>query len=90
MQQFWSVMYTAVAKAVLDRCMETNAGSEEDPRKVFIKFNYEFLDSYPVQPSKEEMIHLGSRRVKQDDSKEWRLKFSTKGYPLALMVNCFY
>ena len=90
MQQFWFVMYTAVAEAVLDRCMETNARLEEDPTKVFIEFNYEFLDSYHVEPPKEERIHSGSHGVKQEDNKEWRLKFSTKGHPLALMVNCFY
>ena len=47
MQQFVSVMCTAVAEAVLDRCMETNAESEEDPKKVEVEFNYEFLDGQP-------------------------------------------
>ena len=39
-----SVTCTVVAKAVLDRCMETNADSEEDPSKVWLEFNYEFLE----------------------------------------------
>ena len=44
MYTFWSVTCTVVAKAVLDRCMETNADSEEDTNKVWVEFNYEFLE----------------------------------------------
>ena len=43
MYTFCSVTCTVVAKAVLDHCMKTNAESEEDPTKVWLEFNYEFL-----------------------------------------------
>ena len=67
--------------------MKTNAEAEENPQKVKVEFNYEFLDDYYVEPSKEEMIHLGSSGMNKEDIKEWRLKFSTKDHPLALMVS---
>ena len=44
MHTFCSVTCTVVAKAVLDRCMETNAVSEEDRTKIKVEFNYEFLE----------------------------------------------
>ena len=87
MHQFGSFMCTAVAEAVLDRCMKTNAESEEDPKKVEVKFNYEFLDDYYVEPSKEKRNHSGSSCGNEEDKKEWRLKFSTIDHPLALMVS---
>ena len=67
--------------------MKTNAEAEENPQKVKVEFNYEFLDDYYVKPSKEEMIHLGSSGMNKEGTKEWRPKFSTKDHPLALMVS---
>ena len=84
MQQFVSVISAAVAEAVLDRCMETNAESEEDPKQVEVEFNYEFLDDIYVNPSKEELIRLDSSGVNKED-REWP-NFSFKDHPLALMV----
>ena len=85
-----SVISAAVAEAVLHRCMETNAESEEDPKKVEVEFNYEFLDDYYVEPSKEELLRLGSSGVnKETNEKEWQPNFSTKDHPLALMVSYF-
>ena len=45
MYTFCSVTCTVAAEAVLDRCMETNVESEEDPTKIKLEFNYEFLAS---------------------------------------------
>lgn len=66
--------------------MDTNAEAEENPQKVKVEFNYEFLDDYYVEPSKEEMVQLGSSGMNNEEIKEWRPKFSTEDHPLALMV----
>ena len=77
MYTFCSVTCTVVAKAVLDRCIETNAVSEEDPTKIEVEFNYEFLED---------------ETGRQDRKKEWIKQWKTnKGekHPLALMVSYF-
>ena len=90
MHQFGSVTFTAVAEAVLDRCMWINAEWDEDPTKVEVQFNYEFLDDYRDESSEEswtEMILSCFSSVGTEDENEWRPKYSAKDHPLALMVS---
>ena len=92
MQQFGSATFTAVAEAVLDRCVWTNAEWDEDPRKAEVQFNYEFLDDYDDEPSKEswtEMVLSCFSPVDTEDENGWKPKFSAKNHPLALMVSLF-
>ena len=91
MHQFESATCTAVAEAVLDRCVWTNAMWITDPTKVRVEFNYEFLDDYRDEPLKQwgktKIPSFASVGAK--DQNQGRPVFSAKDHPLTLMVSSF-
>ena len=82
MYTFCTVTCTVVAKAVLDRCMETNVESEEDTSKVWVEFNYEFLVD-----KTEEQAQEGKNSFLLAFFKECKKQRKIEEHPLALMVS---
>ena len=95
MCQFGSITFTAVAQAVLNRCMEVDYEFDEATiLKVKVGFNYEFLDDYRDEPSQELESHTerttsNSSSENTENKNKWGPEFSAKNHPLAQMVSWF-
>lgn len=95
MCQFGSITFTAVAQAVLNRCVEVDYEFDEATIfKVKVGFNYEFLDDYRDEPSQELESHTertasNSSSENTEDKNKWGPEFSAKNHPLAQMVSWF-
>ena len=67
--------------------METNAESEDDPNKIKVEFNYEFLDDKICSKTE------GQTQDKEDKNscskffKECKKQWKIEEHPLALMVS---